>query len=61
MDETIARLNVAHFRVKLVTEQDEKTRQILHHRLLTEEEVQLATLEDQSRHRNRNVGSSVHG
>ena len=52
MDETIARLNVAHFRVKLVTEQDEKTRQILH-RLLTEEEVQLATLEDQSRHRNR--------
>ena len=53
MDETIARLNVAHFRVKLVTEQDEKTRQILHHRLLTEEEVQLATLEDQSRHRNR--------
>ena len=52
MDETIARLNVAHFRAKLVTEQDEKTRQILH-RLLTEEEVQLAPLEDQSRHRNR--------
>ena len=52
MDETIARLNVAHFRAKLVTEQDEKTRRTPH-RLLTEKEVQLAILEDQSRHRNR--------
>ena len=60
MDETIARLNVAHFRAKLVTEEDEKTRRTLH-RLLTEKEVQLAMLEDQSRHRKRNVGSSVHG
>jgi hypothetical protein len=57
--DNIVRLNIAHFRAKLVTEQDEKTRRMLH-RLLTEEEVKLAMLEDQSRHRNRNVGSSVH-
>ena len=58
MDETIARLNVALFRAKLVSEGREDT---ILHRLLTEKEVQLAMLEDQSRHRKRNVGSSVHG
>jgi hypothetical protein len=60
MYENFARLNIANFRAKLVTEQDEKTRRILY-RLLTEEEVKLAMLEDLSRHKSRNVGSSVHG
>jgi hypothetical protein len=60
MDENIARLNIANFRAKLVAEQDEKTRRTLH-RLLTEEEVKLAMLEDQSRHGNRKVGSNAHG
>jgi len=43
MQENIARLNVAHFRVKLATEQDEAKHQILC-RLLAEEEAKLAAL-----------------
>ena len=41
MDKRIARLNIAHYRDKLVTEQDETRRQILL-RLLAEEEAKLA-------------------
>lgn len=44
MDKTIARLNIAHFREKLTTEQDETKRQILR-RLLAEEEAKLAALD----------------
>jgi hypothetical protein len=43
MEKTIARLNIAHFRAKLTTEQDEKTRQTLL-RLLAEEEAKLVNL-----------------
>jgi hypothetical protein len=45
MDKRIARLNIAHYRDKLATEQDETRRQILL-RLLAEEEAKLATLEN---------------
>lgn len=45
MDKTIARLNIAHFREKLATEQDPKSRQTLL-RLLAEEEAKLAALND---------------
>jgi hypothetical protein len=45
MDKIIARLNIAHFRARLTTEQDEKTRQTLL-RLLAEEETKLANLGD---------------
>jgi hypothetical protein len=43
MDKTIARLNIAHFREKLTTEQDPSLRQMLL-RLLAEEETKLAAL-----------------
>jgi len=42
---TIARLNIAHFRRKLTTVQDDVTRQTIF-RLLAEEEAKLATLND---------------
>ncbi len=45
MQENIARLNIAHFRVKLATEQNETKRQILR-RLLAEEEAKLAKLKE---------------
>ena len=45
MDKMIARLNISHYKMKLVTEQDEAKRQILL-RLLAEEEAKLAALED---------------
>ncbi|HML13478.1 MAG TPA: hypothetical protein VK456_09250 [Xanthobacteraceae bacterium] len=41
MNTTIARLNIEHFRKRLVTETDETTRQTLL-RLLAEEEAKLA-------------------
>ena len=45
MDKMIARLNISHYKMKLVTEQDEAKRQILL-RLLAEEEAKLAALDD---------------
>jgi hypothetical protein len=45
MDKSIARLNIAHFRQMLATEQDEMKRQTLI-RLLVEEEAKLASLND---------------
>ncbi len=42
VDKFIAQLNIAHFREKLATEQDEAKRQTLM-RLLAEEEAKLAT------------------
>ena len=39
----VARMNIEHFRRKLLTEQDEKTRQQIIH-LLAEEEAKLVTL-----------------
>jgi hypothetical protein len=42
---TIARLNIEHFRKKLVTEQDEMKRQTLM-RLLVEEQAKLAALDN---------------
>jgi len=44
MDKTIARLNIDHFRKRLVTETDATTRQTLL-RLLAEEEAKLAAME----------------
>lgn len=41
MDQTIAQLNIAHFRKRLATETDETVRQTLL-RLLAEEEAKLA-------------------
>ena len=41
----IARLNISHYKMKVVTEQDEAKRQILL-RLLAEEEAKLAALAD---------------
>jgi hypothetical protein len=43
MDRTVAQLNIAHYRRKLATEQDETKRQMLL-RLLAEEEAKLAAL-----------------
>ncbi len=50
MDRMVARLNIAHFREKLATEQDEMKRQMLL-RLLAEEEeeAKLAVLDDPSK------------
>jgi hypothetical protein len=45
MEKTIARLNITHFREKLITEQDPSVRQTLL-RLLAEEEAKLAALND---------------
>ena len=45
MDKMIARLNISHYKIRLVTEQDEAKRQILL-RLLAEEEAKLAALDD---------------
>ena len=45
MDKMIARLNISHYKMKLVTEQDEAKRQMLL-RLLAEEQAKLAALED---------------
>ena len=45
MDKMIAHLNVSHYKMKLVTEQDEAKRQILL-RLLAEEEAKLVALDD---------------
>ena len=52
MDKMIARLNISHFKMKLVTEQDEAKRQILL-RLLTEEEAKLAVLDDPPKKKSR--------
>ena len=53
MDKAIARLNIAHFREKLVTEQDETKRQTLL-RLLAQEEAKLATCDDPPKRKNHN-------
>ena len=45
MDKMIARLNISHYKMKVVTEQDEAKRQILL-RLLAEEEAKLVALDD---------------
>ena len=45
MDKTVARLNIAHYRKLLATEQDEARRQTIL-RLLAEEEAKLASLLD---------------
>jgi hypothetical protein len=47
MDMTVARLNIAHFRMKLSEEPDESKRQILQ-RLLAEEEAKLEALSEAS-------------
>lgn len=52
MDKNIARLNIAHYREKLKTEQDETKRQILL-RLLAEEEAKLATLDNPPKKKRR--------
>ena len=51
MDETVARLNIAHFRRKLAEERDE-TKLRLIRQLLAEEEAKLAALMIPSRERN---------
>ena len=51
----VARMNIEHFRRKLLTEQDEKTRQQIIH-LLAEEEAKLVTLthaSDKNREKNK--------
>ena len=48
----IARLNISHYKMKLVTEQDEAKRQILL-RLLTEEQAKLAALNDPQKRKRR--------
>ena len=45
MEKMIACLNISHYKMKLVTEQDEAKRQIVL-RLLAEEEAKLAALDD---------------
>jgi hypothetical protein len=45
MDKFVARANIAHLQDRLVTEQDETTRQTLQC-LLAEEQAKLAALED---------------
>ena len=45
MDKMIACLNISHYKMKVVTEQDEAKRQILL-RLLAEEEAKLVALDD---------------
>ena len=52
MDKMIARLNISHYKMKLVTEQDEAKRQILL-RLLTEEQAKLAALNDPQKRKRR--------
>ena len=52
MDKMIARLNISHYKMKLVTEKDEAKRQILL-RLLTEEEAKLAVLDDPPKKKSR--------
>jgi len=49
MEETVARLNIEHFRKKLAEERDEAKRSILL-RLLTEEEAKLATILERKKH-----------
>ena len=50
----IARLNIAHYKVKMVTEQDEAKRKILL-RLLAEEQAKLAALEDPPKRKRREI------
>jgi hypothetical protein len=50
VDETIARLNIEHFRSKLANEKDEAKRQSLL-RLLAEEEKKLAEITKQPEHK----------
>src|SRR3974390_844944 len=52
MDKMIARLNISHYKIRLVTEQDEAKRQILL-RLLAEEQAKLAALDDPQRKKRR--------
>jgi hypothetical protein len=52
MDKMIARLNISHYKMKLVTEREEAKRQILL-RLLAEEEAKLAVLEDPPKRKRR--------
>ena len=54
MDKMIAHLNISHYKMKLVTEQDEAKRQILR-RLLAEEEAKLAALDDPSKKERREI------
>jgi len=54
MDRMIARLNIAHYKVKMVTEQDEAKRKILL-RLLAEEQAKLAALEDPPKRKRREI------
>jgi hypothetical protein len=52
LDKMIARLNISHYKMRLVTEQDEAKRQILL-RLLAEEEVKLAARDDPPKRKRR--------
>ena len=54
MDKMIAHLNVSHYKMKLITEQDEAKWQILL-RLLAEEEAKLAALEDPPKRKRREI------
>ena len=54
MDKMIARLNISHYKIRLVTEQDEAKRQILL-RLLAEEQAKLAALEDPPKRKRREI------
>ena len=54
MEKMIARLNISHYKMKLVTEQDQAKRQILR-RLLAEEEAKLAALEDPPKRKRREI------
>jgi len=54
MDKMIARLNISHYKMKLVTEQDEAKQQILL-RLLAEEQAKLAALEDPPKRKRREI------
>ena len=52
MDETVARLNIEHFRRRLAGETDQITRQTLLH-LLAEEEEKLAALMSMTKEKER--------
>ena len=52
MEKMIACLNISHYKMKVVTEQDEAKRQTLL-RLLAEEEAKLAVLEDPPKRKRR--------
>ena len=59
MDKMIARLNISHYKMKLVTEQDEAKRQIVL-RLLAEEEAKRVALADPPNRKRRENSPSCH-